>query len=447
MNERAWILKVMLTEFLGLDYTVENSDSESMRIEAQGRTLEMPDAFFIQAEHAWLKEGSLPGQPLKVWDMSDSGLDINCVDPMIPVIFGDGSVDLARDRARLGLDIFGSAFFMLSRYEEAVKTERDRFGRFPAEASLVCQEGFLDRPIVNEYLEILWSVMKHLWPDVVCVQRRPQTRVSCDVDVPYAPGTKSVLKLLRQMGGDIVRRKDPMQAVRSIRNYVRAKKGDYTLDPFLNALDRMMDVNEAAGNRMAFYMIADHSDADRDGCYSIHEPVIRALIRRIAGRGHEIGLHASFHTDQDSIQFCKEADILRTVLKEEGVEQETLGARQHFLRWQTPITARSAEQAGMAYDATLGFADHAGFRCGVCYEYPFYDVVDRREMVLRERPLIVMDQSVFAYMKCSFGQDGRAVFERLKKRCRQFNGDFTVLWHNYQFLDKRAMKLYREVIQ
>ena len=64
---------------------------------------------------------------------------------------------------QLGLDIFGSVFFMITRYEEVVKSDRDEYDRFPAAASLAYQEGFLDRPIVNEYLEILWTCMKRLW--------------------------------------------------------------------------------------------------------------------------------------------------------------------------------------------------------------------------------------------------------------------------------------------
>ena len=56
--------------------------------------------------------------------------------------------------------------FMLSRYEEVVKSDRDRFDRFPASASLAAQEGFLNRPIVNEYLEILWACLIRLWPQM-----------------------------------------------------------------------------------------------------------------------------------------------------------------------------------------------------------------------------------------------------------------------------------------
>jgi hypothetical protein len=52
---------------------------------------------------------------------------------------------------------------MLTRYEEVVKSDRDEHDRYLATASLDYQEGFLERPIFNEYLEILWACIKRLW--------------------------------------------------------------------------------------------------------------------------------------------------------------------------------------------------------------------------------------------------------------------------------------------
>lgn len=42
--------------------------------------------------------------------------------------------------------------------------------RFPATASLAYRAGFLDRPQIDEYLEILWAAMRRLWPGL---QRKP----------------------------------------------------------------------------------------------------------------------------------------------------------------------------------------------------------------------------------------------------------------------------------
>ncbi|HDK17128.1 MAG TPA: MarR family transcriptional regulator [Nitrospirae bacterium] len=447
-NERKWISNVLLKEFLGLDYVIEEKEGE-ISIESEGKELVLPDIFFRQVEGKWLANETLPLQPLQQWDTRDLGLDINLVSPVVPVIFGDGKIEVNSERIRLGIDIFGAAFFMLSRYEEAVKDSRDQFDRFPAAASLSYQEGFLDRPVVNEYLEIFWAAMKQLWPGLKRKKREPRTLVSCDVDVPYAWGTKGLIPLARQIGGDFICRKNPLLGVRSLLNYFYAKAGDYTFDHYYDKFIWMMDLNEKAGNRIAFYFISDQTDPEYDGRYSIDEPVIRELIRSINDRGHEIGFHASYNTYLDQKQTCLEVNKLKKVMSEIGVLQDVFGSRQHFLRWSTPVTAQNCEAAGIDYDTTLVFADHPGFRCGVCYEYPFYDVVERRELDLRERPLIVMEKSVFDkhYMGRSYGADGLKIFEKLKENCYRFGGDFTVLWHNNQFPNHKAMEIYKTIIQ
>ena len=447
-SERAYIFKVLLEHFLGIAYKTQVAPIESVIIQWQGKRLELSDTFFSSVGRDWLHPKTLPIRPLAVWDTRELGLEIKLINSRIPVIYGRPECERQDEYCKIGLDIFGSTFFMLSRYEEAIKHERDDHERFPAKASLAYQQGFLDRPIVNEYVEILWTCMEHLWPGLERKRREFRIRVSADVDFPYGYGTKNFKLLLRQVGGDIINRRNPILAMHNMLNYHRVKQGDYSSDPFLGNFEWMMDVNEAAGNRVAFYFIANHTDPVRDGYYSIHEPVIRALIRRIYERGHEIGLHASYNSLRDEAQIRKEADILRKVMEEEGVMQNDVGGRQHFLRWETPATARNVELAGLTYDTTLSFAEYAGFRCGTCYEYPFYDVGERCELTLRERPLVVMEVSVFApdYMGRSCGNDSLEVFESLKNRCRLFDGDFTMLWHNNQFPNRQAREIYKTVI-
>ncbi len=64
-----------------------------------------------------------------------------------PVIYGGSETKLfAPDDRHCTLDIFGSALFMLTRYGEVVKKERDALDRFSVIDSLAYQEGFLERP-------------------------------------------------------------------------------------------------------------------------------------------------------------------------------------------------------------------------------------------------------------------------------------------------------------
>ncbi len=128
-------------------------------------------------------------------------------------------------------------------------------------------------------------------------------------------------------------------------------------------------------------------------------------------------------------------------------KQEKWGGRQHYLRWNVPVTWRNWNEAGLDYDSTLSYADHAGFRCGICYEFPVYDLEERKQLALLERPLIVMEGSVFGsnYMNLN-RQAALDSMILLKQRCRKYNGDFTLLWHNSAFETKDMWEMYEDLL-
>lgn len=447
IEERHWIFETVLGDFLGIEYQLKVGDVDKIRIEAENRTLEISDSFFSTASIGWLTRATLPASPLEIWDLRRTRLGITLTDYKVPVLFGRGGVEIAEDRIRLNLDIFGAAFFMLSRYEEAVVSGRDTHNRFPASASVAYKEGFLTRPIINEYVEILWACMQQLWPGLSRKARHFGKSITADVDHPYSAATRSVGRQVRQVSGDLINRRSIALAMRNCRNFLEVRRGNYAFDPYFPLLHWMMNANERAGNTMTFFMMSGASDSDRDHGYSLDEPVIRTLIREISGRGHFIGLHPSYRTYQDGDRIKRESDNLRRVLESECISWESIGARQHYLRWSVLETPRHYESADIVYDASLGYADHAGFRCGTCYEYRFYDVGERRGSSVEIHPLNVMEGSLFSaqYMNLDV-TSGVEYALGLKDTCRLFNGTFSLLWHNSNFQSSWAKSVYRELI-
>lgn len=455
--ERAYIFDVVLGDFLGLDYRTEAADRSDVRVTVDGdplgRELRVADCLFSTPADQWLTPASLPRRPLAWWDRPASVVETEVALPArLPVIYGEAGHGLwLREREsaiNLGVDLFGGAFFMLTRYEEMVTTERDAHGRFPAAASLAGQEGFLDRPVVNEYVEILWGLLRRLWPRLERRRRAFRVLLSHDVDWPLCTAGKTRLQALRTVAADVLKRNDPLLALRRGRAVALLGGGNgecVDCDP-CNTFDFIMDLSERHGLRSAFYFIAGHSAGSIDGNYCLDDPWIRGLIERLHWRGHEIGLHPSYNTYHDAALTSREADRLRRVLTELGIEQERLGGRQHYLRWENPVTWRNWAEAGLDYDSTVGFADHAGFRCGTCYSYPVFDLEARQRLALREYPLIVMEVSVFGYMGLT-GDDALATITDLARACRQFGGDFTLLWHNNNLVSRAEQRCYRAVVE
>lgn len=451
-SERDYILDVILAEFLGLPWQRAPSADGGVHLRLRGTVgeIHLPDVFFAQPDDAWLTPTTLPPLFLATWDARELVADIPLTNPIVPVIAGAADPILGQsDRViELPIDIFGSAYFMLSRYEEAVLGERDEHDRFPATASLAYRAGFLDRPIVDEYVEILWAAMKRLWPSLERKRHEPRVMVSCDVDSPFA-FTGGLKTASRRLAGDLIKCRSPRLSGRNLLSLWRARRGDDTADPHRAAIDWIMDVNERAGRAVAFYFISENTHPKLDNRASLDEPRMRALLRTIHTRGHEIGLHPGYNTYKHPEAMARSVATLRRVLEEEDIDQPILGGRQHYLRWETPTTARLWDDNGLAYDSTLSFADRPGFRCGTGREYPLYDLIARRPLKVRERPLIVMECSVIAkrYLGLGYSDEALALMQGYRESCHRLGGDFTLLWHNSHLEHPRDREFYEALTQ
>ncbi len=448
---RQYTCDVLFTEFLGVSFQILWNNVANVTISCSGAPgqILMPDIFFPKAELAWGDPKSLPSQPLRYWDIREMPVYPQLEQPLLPCIYGDDCPQgrYLIDKIYLPVDLLGSAFFMLSRYEEWITPGKDGHQRFPAKASLAFQEGFLDRPIIDEYTELLWQTMVFLWPRMVRKSRQAKNFITCDVDRPYYPYVKSRQQTLKVMGGDLFKRLSPRLARERWSNYQFVKHGSYQQDPYWQNLYWIMDVNEKAGTELAFYLIPAQRHAF-DGWYHLNEPVIRNLIKAIASRGHEIGLHASYCSYNDYAQLTSEMRLLQKSLLQQDINQSIKGGRQHYLRWDVLSSPAYWDNAGLQYDSTLGFADAAGFRCGTSHDYPMVDLSRKCKLKLRQRPLILMECSVISAEYMGFGFTNHALdyMQTLKRRCHNYGGVFTLLWHNSHLSNIYAKKFYEELI-
>jgi len=453
LPEISYILNVILKEFLGLEYRIEKNSNEKIGLrvlgDALGKSLITENILFNIPTENWLKEESLPISPLPQWDVFDDLPEVKLCDKKLPVIYGrelaNGKyLEQEGNNLHLGLDIFGSCFFMLTRYEEVVLKEKDGHGRFPAKASLAYKERFLSHPVVNEYVEVLWAVMNRLWPNLKRKHRNYKVMLTHDVDHPFTVNDQSWNRIIRNVGGDIVLRKDLGLAVSRIMCKIQ---NNPKLDP-VYTFDFIMNLSEKYGLRSEFYFMTDYPAGSLDGSnYSIDSFFIKDLISVINKRGHIVGFHASYNSFRDPLRTKTEFEKLIKVAKQLGIKQNIWGGRQHYLRWENPITWQNWEDAGLNYDSTLSFADYAGFRTGTCYEYPAFNLLERKSLQLREIPLIAMDGTLFGndYMNLK-QEDALQYIKQLSTFCKKFKGNLVLLWHNSSLVEKWQKIFYRDML-
>lgn len=362
---------------------------------------------------------------------------------------GQPLIDSSSGAAIVHYDILGLVYWMLTRKEEIGSPDLDEHQRFPATSSHAFKNGYLERPIVDEWLHVLGQLIKNVWPACRLREHHFSVKVSHDVDGPARYAFQGFIGLIRNIVGDLLIRRNPRSAILAPWIWVvsKTKRVIHPKDPS-NTFDWIMDQSEKNGLVSAFYFICGRTDPRKDALYEPEMPQIRELMRRIHSRGHEIGLHPSYNTYDKPEEIAFEANRLRKVCAEEGIRQNAWGGRMHFLRWDQAITLQAWDEAGMAYDSTLSYADRPGFRCGTCFEYPAFDVINDKRLALRVRPLIAMDCTVIAdrYLALGSTEEAYEKFNGLKQKCRSVDGVFTLLWHNSFFQSTKDFEIYTRLI-
>lgn len=440
-----WI-SLVLKERFGLEFEI-SSFAEGLRLSIVGHA----DAhiYFPVLEPSFHDFSAAPG--CFEWDPRSEGWTAVLNRPLPApgtIALSLPLVRYADDRVSIAYDIVGLCYWMLSRSEEVKCRNLDVYLRFPARHSHAYRFGYLDRPIVDEWLDVLRQVIERQWPEFHLKLSRYRMRVSHDVDEPSRYAFKPWRGVLRVLAIDVLRQRNWLAPLKALRVRFSGKKLLAKADP-ANTFTWLMDLSELHGIRSAFYFICGRTNAEMDADYELEWPALRQLLREIHDRGHEIGIHPSFETYRQAELIEAEVQRLKTVCTEEGVQQAEWGGRMHYLRWAHPLTMRAWEQAGMTYDSTLGYADVPGFRCGTCHEYPAFDPVEGRQLNLRIRPLIAMDVTVMSptYMGLGQGAEAVAQFEALIRACRAVGGCFTLLWHNSNLSTASERALYEQVLQ
>lgn len=442
-SARAWLAQ-LLAERFGHNFNIEQLDQHTLLLQhpssPQQLTIESDSSSFTRNDSQL---------PCAHWDATSEGWESALSMPLPAPGVAQLTAPLittAPSGWHIHYDILGLTYWMLTRSEELERSDLDEHGRFPAPSSHAYHHQYLERPLVDEWLHILRQVLQRTWPHLPLTQPRFTMRVSHDVDAPSLYAFQSWYMIARMMGGHLLKRRDLKAFISAPYLKATARRRINPHDPF-NSFDWLMDLSERHNLRSAFYFLSggDHA-ADAD--YRLEQAPLRHLLRHIHQRGHEIGLHPSYATYQQPSLIRQQADTLRRICAAEGIEQPQWGGRMHYLRWEQPTTMQAWEAAAMDYDSTLSYADHAGFRCGTCFEYPAFNPSTQQMLKLRIRPLIAMECSVIAdrYMNLGLGAAALDKFIQLKQACRAVNGCFTLLWHNSQLTSAAERELYAAVL-
>ena len=334
---------------------------------------------------------------------------------------------VSEDCVECPVDLLASTVLTLGRYEETLPASRDRHGRFPAAGSVASRDGFLQRPVVDQFGLAFEQALSHLLPRWKPAERRLRVKISHDVDEIGLPFT------LRGVAGHALRRGRPLWAARDL---VARPLGIQTAYQVL--LREIVAWSIDRGIKPSVYWKASASSLNDTG-YDLRQRSIRRMIGNFRAQGVEMGIHPGYETFESRETLSAEVSTLQELLGE-----RKLGGRQDYLRW-SPQTWLEWESLDLAYDSSVGFTDGLGFRAGTCFPFRPWLFSEGREANILEIPLIAMDDSVEMQEKLHPGSADSNTRE-IVARCREVGGVFTLLWHNTRIIERNARYIYQTLL-
>ncbi len=153
---------------------------------------------------------------------------------------------------------------------------------------------------------------------------------------------------------------------------------------------------------------------------------IADIIQELVASGCEVGLHGidSWFDSSDALHELEQIQRL-TGSRQPGVRMHWLYFDQH-----SPV---ALEQAGAAYDSTIGYNNTVGYRAGTTQAYKPFTAAE-----LLELPLHAMDTALFypAYLNLSQAS-ATTLLRQLIDNAVQFGGCLTINWHDRSLAPER----------
>jgi hypothetical protein len=318
-------------------------------------------------------------------------------------------------------DIFSASFYLLSRYEEYLPHEKDKYGRYSCTNSLAYKENFLHLPIVNIWIDYFKNFLltNGHGADQELSKPKPafQFIPTYDVDAAFAYLHKGPIKSFTGIVGSIVKLKfNKLKERLSV-------LGGLKRDPF-EIFDWLDTIHQTQGLNPIYFFLVSEKNALHDKNILPQKEAMTQLINKHA-KNYSIGLHPSWQSGENVSALQKEKARL------ESISGETISkSRQHFLRFNLPAGYRLLLEAGITEEYSMGYGTINGFRASVASSFLWYDIEKEQQTSLRIYPFCFMDSNVIFHEKLSV--DG--AYEELLSYyniCRKLNGTLITIFHNH----------------
>ncbi len=313
-------------------------------------------------------------------------------------------------------DVFGAAFYLLSRAEEYHRHAPDPFGRYDHIYSLAYRNDFLDLPLIDGWMADLREALIRAFPSVTFTAPVFEFSPSYDVDIAWAFRSRGIVRTIGGMLKSLSRMR-----FRDLLLRLKVLSG-LRQDPF-DPYDRLDRIHKAHGLRPVHFFLLASKVKGVDRNISPQRKDLSSLIERHAGQ-YPVGMHPSWQSGDDPDIFRAEKACLEAM-----IGREVNISRQHYLRMHLPDTYRRLIGYGMTADHSMGYGSVNGFRASVSRPFPWYDLLEERETSLLVHPFCFMDATAFHELGMS-PEEAFLQLEGYLQVIREAGGSMMTIFHN-----------------
>jgi hypothetical protein len=334
----------------------------------------------------------------------------------------------------LPFDPLAASFYLVTRHEEYLNTNRDKFNRYPVEKSILTKYNLLKKPVVNIWANLLAEKLKEKYPDLIFPKRKFEFLSTIDVDNAWAYKHKGFLRTSGALIKSVVKG-NFSEFTSRLKVLVGKEKDPYNSYEYL---DSVFKDNEEKVK--FFFLLGDYGRFDKN--LSHRNKHYKKLIQNTKDK-YDVGIHPSFASSKKRGKKKVKLEKKRLV---KISANEILKSRQHFLRLNFPKTYRRLIKAGITEDYSMGYSAQPGFRAGICTPYYFYDLKKEKTTNLLIVPFQIMDGTFLHYLRLS-PEDAFIEIENMMMEVKKVNGTFVSVWHNETVTDKGLWEGYRKVFE
>ncbi len=337
------------------------------------------------------------------------------------------------EESDLKFDIFSAIFYLVTRYEEYLPFQKDSHGRFEAKQSYAYKNGFLDRPVVDEWIIELEKRISTKYPGQHLEKRYFKFTPSIDVDQAFAIKGKSLLRVMKPILLSLVRFK-----IGKFIDIIKIRLG-LLKDPF-DQFELMESLHRKYNFTAIYFFLFSKKYTRYDVNISVKNKEFRKRIKEIS-KTASVGIHPSYHSRYDFKLIDEEIHLLSNVLN-----IPINSSRQHYLKLRLPNTYKSLISLGIANEYSMGYASMPGFRASTTHSFKFFDLKHEQISFLVVHPFCVMDATFKTYLNFTKEQAYETIV-KLMNNVKKVDGHFISLWHNESFSENEIWKGWRSLYE